>query len=100
MARFDVYRLPGQATRYVVDVQSDILSHLGTRTVLPLFREGTVSRATLDLNPVFEFEDLRYVLFTQLILAVSVKELKRRHGSLIAFQDEINRALDILLTGF
>jgi toxin CcdB len=39
MARFDVYANPGRhmaTTPYLLDVQSDLLDGLGSRTVIPL----------------------------------------------------------------
>jgi toxin CcdB len=100
MARFDVYQLGQRGTRYVVDVQSDFLSHLATRVVAPLFPAGELAPAAQQLNPDFLLNGAKYTLFTQLIAAVAVKELKHPVTSLIAHRDTITCALYLLLTGF
>jgi toxin CcdB len=97
MARFDVYEL---RQRYVVDVQTDFLSHLSTRVVIPLFPvPGPVAPAT-GLNPVVTIERKDFALWTQALAALPLKDLKGPVASLAAHRDEITRALDILLTGF
>lgn len=39
MPRHDVHPMPGRAEGYILDVQADLLSHLGTRIVVPLLPE-------------------------------------------------------------
>jgi len=100
MARLDVYRLRGAKERLVVDVQSDWLSHLSTRTVIPLVADGEIGAPVAGLNPKFELGTETFVLFPQLIAAVSKSELKQRVTSLSLSHVEIIRALDVLFTGF
>ena len=100
MARFDVYRLPGAKPRYVVDIQTEFLSHLATRAILPLIPVGEIPGAVADLNPVVELVAGSFVVFTQLMAAVPKSDLKQVVASLISYRDEITRAIDLLLTGF
>ena len=101
MARLDVYPLPGSGGRgYVLDVQADLLAHLGTRTVVPLLPVDTVPPPIRDLNPIFVINGATYVLLTQAIATVPGKELGMRVMSLAAEHDQITRALDMLLLGF
>lgn len=99
MARFDLHRTRG-GSGYVVDVQSNHLDGLQTRVVVPLLPPAQVPKPTRDLHPVFEIEGEAFILATQLLAAVPLRELGRRVGTLEAQRDDITRALDLLLTGF
>ena len=100
MARLDVYPAPGRAAAgYVVDVQSDLLSALATRVVVPLLPEATI-RAAARLNPIFEIEGQRHVLIPQSIATVPRNELRGAVESLKDHHDTILAAIDFLLTGF
>jgi len=101
MGRLDVHPMPGKGREgYVVDVQADLLSHLGTRTVLPLIPEDAAPKPINELNPVFEIHGKRHVLVTQAIASIPGRELKRAVAALTEHHDRITRALDILLLGF
>ena len=45
MARHDVHPMPGKGHGYVLDVQAELLLHLGTRVVVPLLPEGEGRRS-------------------------------------------------------
>lgn len=101
MARLDVYPMPGRSGRgYVLDVQADLLNHLGTRAVVPLLPQAGAPPPIRDLNPIFEIGGEPHVMVTQAIASVPVKELGRAVASLDGRHDDVMRALDILLTGF
>lgn len=101
MARLDVHPMPGaNRNGYVVDVQADLLSHLATRTVVPLLPEGEAPKPINDLNPVFEIHGKRHVMATQAIASIPGRELKPAVASLTEHHDQIVRALDVLLLGF
>lgn len=51
MARFDVYEIKRTISRYVVDVQADLLVSLGTRVVVPLLPPSLMAAPIRDLNP-------------------------------------------------
>ncbi len=99
MARLDVFALPG-GTVLALDVQADLLSHLATRTVVPLLPAHAAPKPISALNPVFEIAGERHVMITQGIASVPVHELKHKVASLPAEHDAIVRALDVLLLGF
>jgi len=101
MGRLDVHPMPGKGGEgYVVDVQAKLLSHLMTRTVVPLVPKDSASKPINELNPVFEIHGKRHVLVTQAIVSILGRELKRAVASLTEHHDRITRAPDILLLGF
>lgn len=101
MPRLDVHPMPGKDREgYVLDVQADLLSHLATRTVVPLLPEHPVPKPISGLNPVFEIEGHRCVMVTQAIATIPIRELQRPVGTMTAQHDAITPALDIRLLGF
>ena len=100
MARHDVYPMPGRDGRgYVLDVQATLLDSFKTRIVVPLLPAADAPPPIKDLNPVFDLYGKQYVMVTQALAAVPLKELREIELSLNAHHDEILRALDILLIG-
>ena len=101
MARFDVYCLAGRGeTRFVLDVQVDLLDELGTRIVVPLLLQKVAPKPAKRLNPVFVVDDQPFIMMTQFMAAVPDRDLKKVVTSLSLYQDEITQAIDLLLTGF
>ena len=101
MSRLDVYPMPGKGQDgYVLDVQADLLSHLATRTVVPLLREDAAPKPISVLNPVFEIHGERHVMVTQAIASIPERELKRAVASLAEQHYCILHALNALLIGF
>lgn len=96
MARHDVYRGPGA---YLLDCQSDYLSSLDTRFVVPLLPEGEVPQVQRP-NPVFSIEGERVVMATQLGSSVPARHLQDPVLSLTDRHDVIMNAFDVLLTGY
>jgi toxin CcdB len=99
MARFDVFENKDGAG-FLLDVQSDLLSGLNTRVVVPLLPKTTAPSPAQRLNPVFNIKGQEVVMATQYIAAVSEGELRSGVGSLVEQQDEISAALDMLFLGF
>ena len=99
MSRFDVYRHPA-GRGYFLDCQTDFLSGLDTRLTVPLFLLEDYPRPAARLNPVFVVEDVSVVMMTQYTAAIEKRRLGRSVGRLIADQDAIMNALDMLLTGY
>ena len=100
MARFDLYRPRRYNMGYLVDVQANIVSHLDTRMVVPLFPTDRSPRQASRLNPVLLIDDVRYALQTQWMASTPSSSLGRPVGSVEDYRDEITAALDFLLTGF
>ncbi len=101
MPRLDVHPMPGaNRAGFVVDVQAELLSHLATRTVVPLLPERSAPKPISDLNPVFDIAGEPHVMVTQAIASIPGRELRRAVASLADWHDDITRALDTLLLGF
>ena len=99
MKRFDVYK-SSNGSGYLLDVQSDILSGLNTRVVVPLMLSSESPQPAGRLNPIFQINSETTVMATQFIAAVPESELKHRIINLNSFHHEITDALDMLFTGF
>jgi toxin CcdB len=98
MARFDVYELK-RGGALVVDCQTELLAGLMTRVVAPLVALDKAPPPARHLNPVFAIGGERFVLMTQMLAAVEVRELGSQVGSLGDQGDVVLGALDFLITG-
>lgn len=96
LSQFDVHRL---GNGLVVDCQSDLLSHLNTRVVVPLIPRARAPRPARRFNPVFAIEGDEHVMATQFISAVERRELGAVVTSLADRSFEITGALDVLISG-
>lgn len=99
MARFDIYDNPGRnkiGIPYLVEVQSNVISGLATRIVIPLRKLAGFSTSTLpqDLFPLITVAGTDYFLDTPQLGAIPSSELKVRIGSAQDFRFEIQAALD------
>ncbi len=83
----------------LLDCQSDLLAHLGSRLVLPLIRPGETPPGLGRLNPVFAIGGEQFMLVTQYAAAIDKRELGPVVASLAEHDREIMNALDLLLTG-
>lgn len=99
MARFEFFKNTAGAG-YLLDVQSDLLSGLNTRVVVPLLPKTSAPVPAQRLNPVFSIEGQDVIMATQYLAAVPEHELRLKSGSLATYQDEISEALDMLFLGF
>jgi toxin CcdB len=98
LAQFDVYPLRSSAG-LIVDCQSDLLSDLNTRFVVPLMTLDQAPAAAKRLNPVFDLGGQEFVMVTQFAAAVDVRDLGARSGSLRDRSFEVLGALDVLVSG-
>ncbi len=104
MAQFTVHRNPESGSRatvpFLLDVQSDLLSELGTRAVVPLYTAAAMKgRIARTLTPQFEVEGRQVVMVTPQLAGVALKVLGPAVGSLAAERNTIVAALDLLITG-
>ncbi|PSJ57704.1 CcdB family protein [Kumtagia ephedrae] len=99
MARYDLYSLV-DGEILLVDVQADLLDQMATRAVVPLLPAEQTPTPVRKLNPVFDIGGRKYVMATQLLSAVPVRELTPRHHSLSPHQEQILGALEMLFHGF
>lgn len=104
MPQFSVYKNKSPATKarvpYLLDIQSNLLSELETRVVVPLYAATAMKGKTLAvLTPTFEIEGKEYVAMTPQLAGISRKELGAEVAQLTAHRDNIIAALDFLVTG-
>ena len=104
MPQFTVYRNKNPQTRanipFLLDVQSDLLSELNTRVVVPMYLHKTLKTAPMTrLTPEVSFEGKKLVMMTPQLAGVATKDLGDAVGSLVRVRDNIVAALDLLLTG-
>ena len=105
MARFDVYQNSSGKTDdvpYLLDVQSDVLSALDTRVVVPLRRRDRYPATGIpgNLMPSFIVDDLECILETPKLAAAPTQILKQPLTNLASIQFKITTTLDFLFQGF
>lgn len=83
-----------------MDVQSDLLSHLNSRVVVPLLPPDLAPVPGRRLNPIFSINGAKYVMVTQFMSAMMVAALPEVAGNFDQHHDEIVTALDMLFQGF
>jgi toxin CcdB len=101
VAQFDVYRNPRKGMfPLLLDVQTDLLSQLATRVVVPLtgLKQYGV-RPITRLNPTAKIGRTEYVIVFQELAAVPVSILGERVGSLASRRTDLIAAVDLLFTG-
>jgi len=99
MAKYDVYYAKADKT-LLVDCQADILELLDTRVVVPLLPVADAPKPAKHLNPLIELGGESYVMATQFLASVSVRDFGDKIATLSDRSDDVNRALDTLITGF
>ena len=91
-----MYRVRGNVL--VVDCQSDLLSDLQTRFVVPLRRTEAVIVKRLTPSVTIDGENL--TMITTLARAIDVRDIEETVATLDAAQFEIKAALDMLISGY
>lgn len=104
MAQFTVHRNPNARSRqdvpFLLDVQSDLLSVLATRVVVPLYRrEALPGEPMARLTPVLRFQDQPLVAMVPELAGVARRDLGPAMGDLAEARLELLQAIDLLLTG-
>jgi toxin CcdB len=99
MRRFDVV-VRASTGKLVVIVQSDHLSELDTRLVVPLVPLGSGGDPASRLNPIFEIDGEPHIFVAQHAAALKTSQLGVIVGEIRAYRDEVTAALDLLITGF
>lgn len=99
MPKYDVFSNPSGGG-YLLDVQTDLLSDLNTRIVVPLLSTSSAPKPATRLNPIFEFDDQPVVMVTQFMAAVPTGILKSPVGRLDEEFEKVTAAIDMLLQGF
>ena len=96
MAQFDVYRIRGNVL--AIDCQSDLLSDLQTRFVVPL--RPTDAVIVKRLTPSFTINGQALTMVTPLARAIDIRDIEAIVTTLEAAQSEIKAALDMLISGY
>lgn len=104
MPQFSVHTNPNPDSKanypYLLDIQSDLMSDLGTRVVVPLTpATGMKGKAIETLMPAFKIDGKNHVMVTPQLAGISRKQLGAVVDDLSARRDEIISALDLLITG-
>ncbi|WP_243382628.1 CcdB family protein [Geothrix alkalitolerans] len=105
MAVCTVFKNPNPRTNaavpYLLDVQSELFSELGTRLVVPLYRaEAAGVQAISRLTPVMRFQGASLVAMVPELAGIPRRELGVPCGDLPDARNEVLRAIDLLLAGF
>lgn len=99
MPKYDVFPNPS-GDGYLLDVQTNLLSDLNTRIVVPLLPVSKAPKPATRLNPIFDFENQPVVMVTQFMAAVPTRILKISVGKLDEEFETITSAIDMLFQGF
>jgi toxin CcdB len=105
MSRFSIYQNADDSTKatpYILDVQTDLLSGLNTRMLIPLRKSGQYQHlgSAQDLMPSFVIQGKNFILDTPRMAAVPAKHLKKEVGNLRDQQHIVIAAIDRLFHGF
>ena len=99
MQKYDVFPNPS-GDGYLLNVQSDLLSDLNTRVVVPLLPVSSAPTPAAGLNPTFDINGERFVMVTQFMAAVPSGVLTSSVMNIEAEFDKITAAVDMLMQGF
>jgi len=104
MPQFSVHKNKNPKTRatypYLVDVQSDLLSGLATRVVVPVIKQGAVDKKPIrNLTPVIAVDGQSFIMLVPQLAGIAASELGARVANVQQHRDEIVAALDFLITG-
>jgi toxin CcdB len=99
MPKYDIFPNPS-GDGFLLDVQSDLLSDLNTRVVVPLLTIASAPKPATRLNPTFEIHGERVVMVTQFIAAVPVGMLASSIANIETDFEKITAAVDMLMQGF
>lgn len=105
MASFAVHANPDpntqQAIPFLLDVQSDLLSPLETRVVVPLYLSSAAQVPPMSrLTPVVSFQGKSLVAMVPEVAGVSRRHLGPVVGQLPDARPDMLAALDLLISGF
>ena len=104
MSQFILYKNldnhTSKAYPYFVDVQSELLSTLNTRLVIPLTPLYLLDqKAPSHLCPTIHIEQGDFVVLTQQMASIPAKILVEPVTDLSPYRDEIIAAIDFMITG-
>jgi toxin CcdB len=104
MAQFSAYHNLNPISKsnypYLLDIQTTLLNDLETRLVIPLtpkkkFEKGIIK----NLNPIIKIENKEYIVLTQQMAAIPMKNIGSMVSECLSSRQEIIAAVDFLITG-
>ena len=104
MPQFSVYKNKNPKTRnsypYLVDIQSDLLSDVGTRVVVPLVKRTAATKKPIkNLMPVVRVDGQDFIMMVPQLAAIATGDLGALVGSAAQHRNEVVAAVDFLITG-
>ncbi|GFE67286.1 CcdB family protein [Litoreibacter roseus] len=99
MAKYGVFLNP-TGDGFLLDVQTDLLSDLNTRVVVPLLPQSRAPKPATRLNPTFIVNGEVVVMVTQFMAAVPAGILRSSVGKLDGEFENVTAAVDMLMQGF
>lgn len=84
---------------FLLNVQSDLLSQLATRAVVPMTPRRRYGVPIARLNPTASVRGVEYLLVFQEMAAVPISALGDAVASLASRRAELIAAIDLLFTG-
>lgn len=104
MPQFAAHKNTNPTTRrtypFLLDIQSDLLSELQTRVVVPLAERRAVSGAAVEnLMPLVEVGGKTYIAMVPQLAGVARAELGAVVETCEASRQDVVAALDFLITG-
>jgi len=103
MPQFDVYANPNpdsqQQIPYLVDIQADLLDHLATRVVVPLYPQGNIVSLLQQLNPTVTIENELFILSIAELAAIPFTYLGSPISNIQDEREAMVAAVDLLITG-
>lgn len=103
MKQFDLYVNTDIDTKdtypYFVDIQTNLLSDLGSRVVLPIAPVKSAKEYPNNLCPKIQINNQHFALLTHQITTVPSSFLEYKEGSLQLSRDQIIASIDFLVTG-
>ncbi len=86
---------------YLINVQSSLLDALDTRLVIPLsLKSNFDGKPIKNLNPILTMNNDDFMILTQQMAAIHLKNLGQKISDGSEKQKEILSAIDLLITGF
>jgi toxin CcdB len=104
MPQFSVYKNKNPKSRstfpYLIDVQSDLLSDLGTRVVVPLIKRGALTRKPIkNLMPAIRVDGQEFIMMVPQLAGIAASDLGAPVANAAEHRGEVVAALDFLITG-
>lgn len=104
MGQFTLYENTDGTTKkaypYFLDIQSDLVSALNSRVVIPVVPAHKLETPAPErLCPTIQIDGIEHALLTHQLTSAPTSILKKPVESIEAFRDEIINAIDFLITG-